>query len=322
MKISVVIPVYNEEELIKNCLKSLISQDYPKKDYEIIVVNDGSTDKTKENIEKITKTNKKTKIRVINQKNKGRAITREIGAKIARYNNLFFMDARCRADKHILKNFEKINYQPIIGNVIFSNESFFDRFNKLIRKPIYNQGGYGEDYKKVYITKKNFDNIPKGTGVLFCNKNLFLTSKLKNKSKNISDDVKLFWNMIQKRKILKHPMPKVFYNSRSSLKKHIGHTFNRGPKFIDYYFKPGKKYFPHIITLLVGLIGLILLTVVKPLILIPIFIALGLGLILVSIILSKKSRDFFILIYLLPLTILAFSSGIIKGILLKLFGRY
>ena len=42
MKISVVISVRNRKEEIKRCIESLLNQDYPKKNYEIVVVDDGS----------------------------------------------------------------------------------------------------------------------------------------------------------------------------------------------------------------------------------------------------------------------------------------
>ena len=46
MKASVVITVFNRREEIRKCIDSLKNQDYPKEDYEIIVVDDGSTDNT------------------------------------------------------------------------------------------------------------------------------------------------------------------------------------------------------------------------------------------------------------------------------------
>ena len=50
--ISVVIPSFNEEERIERCLVSLTKQDFPRNDYEIIVVDGGSKDKTREIAEK------------------------------------------------------------------------------------------------------------------------------------------------------------------------------------------------------------------------------------------------------------------------------
>ena len=49
-KISVIVPVYNSEEFIERCIKSIINQTL--KDIEIILINDGSTDKSQEIIER------------------------------------------------------------------------------------------------------------------------------------------------------------------------------------------------------------------------------------------------------------------------------
>ncbi|MFA5334722.1 MAG: glycosyltransferase family 2 protein, partial [Candidatus Omnitrophota bacterium] len=46
--LSVVIPTYNRKDLLKECLESLFDQTYPTEDYEIVVVDDGSTDGTED----------------------------------------------------------------------------------------------------------------------------------------------------------------------------------------------------------------------------------------------------------------------------------
>ena len=51
-KVSVIIPVYNDKRGIKKCLKSLLEQNYNKELYEIIIVDNGSTDGTKEFLKK------------------------------------------------------------------------------------------------------------------------------------------------------------------------------------------------------------------------------------------------------------------------------
>ena len=51
--ISVVIPVYNQEKYIERCLRSVINQNIEKNLYEIVVVNDGSTDNTLKNPKEI-----------------------------------------------------------------------------------------------------------------------------------------------------------------------------------------------------------------------------------------------------------------------------
>lgn len=315
MKISVVIPVYNEEELIKKSLKSVVDQDYPKKDYEVIVVNDGSTDKTKQNVERIIMKNKGVRIRLINQVNSGRALTRENGAKKAKYNNLLFLDSRCELGSGVLKALKKINYLPMIGNNIFKDEGTIPRFGYLIRRKIYGDEIMKGEFKRFYIDRMEFKKNPVGTGILFVNRKMFLETMDKGiRDRNSSDDTKIIGNLANKKKVLKDKAFRVFYNPRKSLKHHIKHTFERGPKFVDYYFKPGRKYFPHLVLFLLSLIALLGLLAFYPLwfgYVILTFLALD---ILFSIYLSQRSTDFFLVLVLLPITIIAFMSGILRGI--------
>ena len=48
MFLSIIIPIYNDEKFLSECLDSCLDQNYPKDDYEIICVDDGSTDRTQE----------------------------------------------------------------------------------------------------------------------------------------------------------------------------------------------------------------------------------------------------------------------------------
>ncbi|MDP2909592.1 MAG: glycosyltransferase, partial [bacterium] len=239
MKISIIIPVYNEEKMIGGCLDALINQNYPKDDYEIIVVNDGSTDNTKSQISNLKSQISTPEIRLINlEKNQGWITARETGAKNARYENLLFVDSRCVADGEILNNLAKINYQPVVGNVVIKkHRSIFDRFGALFRKKLYAEY-FGENFKPVYITPDNYDDIPKGTTVLFCDKDLFLSSQPQNKNKWVSDDIRILKNIVEQKPLLKHPDIKVIYQSRNSFKSVFRHIFKRGTRFVDYYLNP------------------------------------------------------------------------------------
>ncbi|HDD46375.1 MAG TPA: glycosyltransferase [Candidatus Aenigmarchaeota archaeon] len=68
--ISFIVPAYNEEKNIARCIDSLLSLDYPKDKVEIFVVNDGSTDRTREICERYAR---EGKIKLINKKNSGKA---------------------------------------------------------------------------------------------------------------------------------------------------------------------------------------------------------------------------------------------------------
>lgn len=100
MKISVVIPVYNAEKTIERLLNSIRNQSY--KNYEIIIINDGSTDKTLNVLEKYTSNN----IKIINKKNEGVGKARKIGFQYVTGDLVFF----CDSDDYIINDnvFEKI----------------------------------------------------------------------------------------------------------------------------------------------------------------------------------------------------------------------
>jgi glycosyltransferase involved in cell wall biosynthesis len=84
--ISVIIPVFNRQCWIAKAVDSVLAQDYPR--FELIVVNDGSTDKTAHVLSSYGK-----KIRVLNQKNSGVSAARNLGIKAARGDWIAFLDS-------------------------------------------------------------------------------------------------------------------------------------------------------------------------------------------------------------------------------------
>ena len=91
MKLSIVVPFYNAENHLERCLNSLLNQNLSKSDYEIILINDGSTDKGNEIAEKFKKIY--DNISIHSQKNKGLGATRNIGMQLAKGNYIYFIDA-------------------------------------------------------------------------------------------------------------------------------------------------------------------------------------------------------------------------------------
>lgn len=89
MTISTIIPVYNVEQYLRDCLNSVVAQTYP--DYEVICVNDGSTDGSMDILEEYQK--KHPQITIITQQNKGLSAARNAGIKVAKGDYLFFLDS-------------------------------------------------------------------------------------------------------------------------------------------------------------------------------------------------------------------------------------
>lgn len=85
-KLSIIIPVYNIEPYIKNCLDSILNQQF--KDFEIICVNDGSSDNSLQELQKY----KDDRITIIDKKNEGSGVARNSGLAIARGEYVFFVD--------------------------------------------------------------------------------------------------------------------------------------------------------------------------------------------------------------------------------------
>lgn len=87
--ISILVPVYNVEKYLPQCLESIIKQTY--KDLEIILVDDGSTDKSGEICDEYAQ--KDLRIRVIHQQNKGRSMARNTGIKASTGEYVLFVDS-------------------------------------------------------------------------------------------------------------------------------------------------------------------------------------------------------------------------------------
>ena len=93
-KFSIIVPVYNTEKYLKRCLDSIKSQTF--KDYEVIIVNDGSTDNSSDIISKYP-------YKVINQDNQGLSMARNNGVKKTSGDYLIFLDSDDYIEKGLLK---------------------------------------------------------------------------------------------------------------------------------------------------------------------------------------------------------------------------
>ena len=93
-KFSVIIPVYNVEKYIKKCLDSVFNQSF--KDYEVIVVNDGTEDRSMDIVEKYD-------VNIINQKNSGLSSARNAGVKKSKGEYIIFLDSDDYWEEDLLK---------------------------------------------------------------------------------------------------------------------------------------------------------------------------------------------------------------------------
>ncbi|WP_066494954.1 glycosyltransferase family 2 protein [Abyssisolibacter fermentans] len=104
MDISIVIPTYNKYKYLEATLKSLEKQNVIDLKYEIIIVDDGSTDETKEIITSCM--DKNPNIKYYHQKNQGRSIARNTGIKVSKGKYILFLDD----DRIVCEDFVQAHY--------------------------------------------------------------------------------------------------------------------------------------------------------------------------------------------------------------------
>ena len=89
--VSIIIPTYNVEDYIEECLYSIINQSYTP--YEVIIIDDGSVDRTVELVNRFQSVHNITNIKIIKQENSGQSIARNKGIREARGKYIIFMDS-------------------------------------------------------------------------------------------------------------------------------------------------------------------------------------------------------------------------------------
>ena len=122
-KFSIIIPVYNVEPYIKKCLDSVSSQTF--KDYEVIIVDDGSKDNSGKIVDEYATKNEHFK--VIHQENKGVSAARNAGIQASNSDYICFVDSDDYIDKEFLEMFhlEVVNDEPdviICGVTVLSQK--------------------------------------------------------------------------------------------------------------------------------------------------------------------------------------------------------
>lgn len=140
--VSVIIPAYNAALYLEKCVCSVIEQDY--KAIEIIVINDGSKDETLSIGEKLKNTD--TRIKVINQINKGSSAARNAGLKACNGEYVFFLDSDDWIDKNCIST--------LVSTISRDNTDivFFDYYKCFIDREIEHH-----IYNENFVYNKNED---------------------------------------------------------------------------------------------------------------------------------------------------------------------
>lgn len=166
-KISIIIPVYNVEKYIDQCLDSIINQTY--KNLEIIIVNDGTKDNSMKIVEKYLSDKR---IKIINKKNEGLSSARNIGMEKATGEYIYFLDSDDWIENNTIK---KLVENSIDADIVGANFLYYDEITK--------KGKSEKDIlKNIPITKGEY-LLNKNVETMVWNK-LYKLSFLKEKKLN------------------------------------------------------------------------------------------------------------------------------------------
>lgn len=319
---SIIVPVYNGAEVLSRCLTTLTQQEYPRDKYEVIVVDDGSTDNTAEVARQFP-------VRIIRLgTNQGRIMARNAGAREATYSSLLFVDSRVVFPKDGLKRVIEIDFLPqmfFVHHTYSEGQGRFNRLLMLIRRRYYKpvlpftpeEAATRENY---FITPDNFLRAFKATTALAIERDLWLTCQPDDQGIHQHDDGAILRRVVSHKPLLQRYDIAVTYFQREKLSAVIPHLFLRGPRFASYYLKPGGAFRRLWIALQV--LGALLLAglVAATICLGPLLTLLGVlgmsltALIVVGLILARRPADVLIVVAFLPVLVGSFGAGLLWGV--------
>lgn len=136
-KLSIIIPMYNAEKYIANCLDSIFGSDLPAEDYEVVVVNDGSKDKGPEIVAEYMKQH--PNLSYYSQENQGQSTARNNGIKVAKGEYVWCVDADDAVESRLqvvinnIGSFNGIDIFAILMKVVWPDHEEMGSENKALQ---------------------------------------------------------------------------------------------------------------------------------------------------------------------------------------------
>jgi glycosyltransferase involved in cell wall biosynthesis len=235
--VSVIIPVLNGERTIKECLHSLIGMDYPRGQREILVVDNGSTDRTIDII-------KRYPVRCVVETRQGASYARNLGIEVSNGQILAFTDADCIVTtgwlRELVRGFDDEEVGVVAGEVVaFPPKTPAERYTA-IRKPTWHERTLAHPETPWFVTgsvavrREVIDEVG-------CFDPVFVGAGC--------EDIDFSWRFFQRSRFKLNHRPKaiVFHRHRSSSRELFKQYFSYGhgqnvlkrkhPQLIDWSWK-------------------------------------------------------------------------------------
>lgn len=272
-KFSVVMATYTGVNTIDAVFESILKQKDPGVEYEVIVVIDGPGKELREKVEQNAQKfiNKKISFSIEQfKKNKGRFEARLTGARLAKYDYLLIADDRVEMPDNYFKNVVSAKEEAVMPDVKEKEaKNFVSMTLYWLRRKVYGDR-WNKDFEPYFIDIDNFDKSPKGTAALWVNKKHFIKAceaiiKQTTATKNVNEDTRILRHLVENGiKIYKTSKLRIIYEPRKTAAAELSHIYHRGPRFIDYYLKPGNRFFLPLVLVYISIIPAVIVIVVWP----------------------------------------------------------
>lgn len=216
---SIIVPIYNTEKYLEQCLDSLIGQKY--KNYEIILVDDGSTDKSADICDFYQ--SKYENIKVIHKKNGGLVRARKTGIDAARGDYIGFVDSDDWIDLNLLKEVSDIlnKYGPeiISFNVMLEYSNRQEKQQNFINCGYYDKNAMEEKIYPIMLYNKNenfynFGIYPSVSNKIFA-RHLIEENHCRDERITMGEDAACTYACLLSAKSI-YLMPQFFYHYRQN----------------------------------------------------------------------------------------------------------
>ena len=252
MKISVVIPIYNERERIGETLEALRGALAGSAvEAEILVVDDGSTDGSGDAARAALNGGRG---RVLSQPNAGRFAARKAGLEAATGDHVLFLDSRVRLEPGSLAfALGRIAAGEDVWNAhvdIETDGNPYGRFWTVLTELVFSE--YFSNPRTTSFDAESFERFPKGTTCFLAPRAALLSafeafSTRYDDPRNANDDTPIIRRLAEESRIHISPQFRARYRPRDTLRAFLRHAYHRGIVFLDGHGRPESGFFPVVV---------------------------------------------------------------------------
>lgn len=239
--VSIVIPSQNMFMSLLRLLKSLEKTEVLSLVNEVIVINDGSTDRTAEELERLRQLNpwtEKLKIHSLPEA-RGRFEARQWGARLARSELVFFIDSRVSLRPGTAATLRDLctEHRHLMGmTFIDTTQSLFNLYWERSHQWIFRKH-YQDVAQGFYLNPENYEDYAKGTGLLILPREEFLHAcENLGPGEVLADDTLLLHKLVQAHPLYVTGRFSFAWEPRQNLPDFLWRLFDRGPGFVQYHF--------------------------------------------------------------------------------------